>query len=248
MARGGAYAEKAVVSEAATFVVPDGVTDTAAVSLLVQGLTAWHLVHTSTRVQPGESVVVHAAAGGVGSLAVQVARQAGAGRVIAVASTPEKRDLALGLGADVAVDAGAPDLVAALREANGGAKVDVVLEMVGGSTFDASLAALARFGRVVTFGMASREAPTPVAPSALMHGSRSVIGFWLVDAMAPERMRAMVVEPLGRLVGLVASGDLVTLPGQTYPLEDARTAHEDMLARRTAGKVVLDPRLGGVVR
>jgi NADPH2:quinone reductase len=243
VASGGAYAERAAVLEAATFVVPDAVSDTAAVSLLVQGLTAWHLVRTSAKVAAGESVVVHAAAGGVGSLAVQLAKQAGAGRVIAVASTQDKRDLAIGLGADVAIDAGADDLGAALREANGGAKVDVVLEMVGGPTFDASLAVLARFGRVVTYGMASRTPPTPVAPGALMHGSRSVIGFWLLDAMAPDRMGPMVVEPLGRLVGMVASGDLVTLPGHTYALEDARLAHDDMLGRRTTGKVVLDPRL-----
>ena len=241
VARGGGYAAKAIAAEAGVFEVPDGVSDAAALALLVQGLTAWHLLRTCARLAPGESVVVQAAAGGVGSLAVQLAKAWGAGRVIAVASTPEKRALALSLGADVAVDAASPDLAAALREANGGAKVDVVLEMVGGATFDASLRALARFGRLVTFGMASREAPTPVAPGSLMVGSKSVIGFWLADAMTPDRVVAMVAGPLRDLVTMVARGDLVPQSGHEYPLADARRAHEDMRARATTGKVVLVP-------
>jgi NADPH2:quinone reductase len=241
VAHGGAYAERAVVAEAAVFEVPDNVSDAAAVSLLVQGLTAWHLLRTSARLAPGESVVVHAAAGGVGSLAVQLAKHWGAGRVIGVASTPEKRDIAVSLGADATVDAGAEDLNAALREANGGRKVDIVLEMVGGQTFDASLRALASFGRLVTFGMASREPATPIDPARLMTGSKAVIGFWLVDAMRGGRMATMVAEPLRELVGLVSTGDLAPLPGPVYPLADARRAHEDMVARRTTGKVVLAP-------
>ncbi len=115
----------------------------------------------------GESVVVHAAAGGVGSLAVQLAKRYGAGRVIATASTEEKRALALELGADVAVDANEEDLKGALREANGGAKVDIVLEMAGGHVFDQSLRALAPFGRLVTYGQASRES-NQVSSGALM--------------------------------------------------------------------------------
>ncbi len=241
VARGGAYAERAVVQQAAVFDVPEQVGDAAALSLLVQGLTAYHLLRTSARLSAGESVVVHAAAGGVGSLAVQLAKQWGAGRVIGVASTPQKRELAQSLGADATVDAGAADLNAALREANGGRKVDVVLEMVGGRTFDESLRALAPFGRLVTFGMASREPAAPIAPASLMAGSKAVIGFWLVDAMRPATIATMVAKPLRELVGMVAQGTLVPLPGQTYPLDQARRAHEDLVARRTTGKVVLAP-------
>src|SRR4051794_3730424 len=134
----GGYAEKALVPHGLAFEVPEGVSDGAAVSLLVQGLTAWHLLRTCARLQPGESVVVHAAAGGVGTLAVQLAKSWGAGRVIGVASSPDKRELATSLGADVTVDANEEDMNKALREANGGKKVDVVLEMVGGPTFDGS--------------------------------------------------------------------------------------------------------------
>lgn len=243
--RGGAYRDRALVLEGLSFEVPDGVSDAAALSLLVQGLTAWHLLRTSAKLQPGESVVVHAAAGGVGSLAVQLARLWGAGRIIATASTPAKLDIASGLGADAGVvlhgDEPAVEVAAALRAANGDRHVDVVLEMTGGQVFDGSLAALARFGRLVTYGTASRVEPTPVQPQALVARSKSVVGFWLVDCL--RQAETMVRGPLAELVGLVADGTLEPLPGQTYPLVDARRAHEDLLARRTTGKVVLDPRL-----
>ena len=234
----GGYAEKALAPDALSYDIPDGVDDAAAVALLIQGLTAWHLLRTSARMQPGESVVVHAAAGGVGTLAVQLAKAWGAGRVIGTASSPEKRELAESLGADVVVDSEADDMNAALREANGGRKVDVVLEMVGGPTFDGSLRALAPFGRLVTFGMASRVQPTPLQPGQLMVGSKSVTGFWLVDCV---RDPAMLSGPMKELLDLVGSGGLKVIVGGTYPLGDARQAHEDLRARRTTGKVVLDP-------
>jgi NADPH2:quinone reductase len=237
----GGYAERALVAPAAAFEVPDEVSDAAALGLLVQGLTAWHLLRTSARMVPGESVVVHAAAGGVGSLAIQLAKLWGAGRVIAVASSEEKRQLALDLGADVAIDADAAGLTAAIREANDGKRVDIVLEMVGGATTDASLRALAAFGRLVVYGMASRTPATPIAPSSLMTGSHSVIGFWLIDCMKVDPM-GMVAQPLRDLVSMVASGELRPLPGTAYPLEEARRAHEDMRARRTTGKVILTSR------
>lgn len=247
VSRGGGYAELAVVSAALAFDVPGQVSDPQALAVLVQGLTAWHLVHTCARVQPGESVVVHAAAGGVGNLAVQLAKAAGAGRVIATASTQDKLDLAVGLGADVGVLLGegvtAHDVKARLLEANGGRKVDSVFEMVGGATFDGSLAALAPFGRLVTFGMASRTQPAPLHPATLMVGSHSVIGFWLMDCLRPGLVHAMVGTPLRDLLEQVADGRLAPLEGHTYPLVAAREAHEDMRARRTTGKVVLDPRL-----
>ena len=234
----GGYAERALVAPDACFDVPDGVSDAQALSLLVQGLTAWHLLRTSARMVPGETVVVIAAAGGVGSLAVQLAKLWGAGRVIAVASTQEKRDLALSLGADVAVDSGSADLKAALREANGGKGVDIVLEMTGGPTTDASLAALGSFGRVVVYGMASRTAATEVPPTSLMIGSKSLVGFWLVDCMKVDPV-GMIAQPLRELVGLVASGTLRPIAGTAYPLADAKKAHEDLRARKTTGKVIL---------
>src|SRR3989442_6142363 len=143
MLRSGGYAEFAVAHSATTFPIPDGVDDGTALAMLIQGLTAWHLYRTSAKLQKGESVVVVSGAGGVGSLAVELAKPFGAGRVIATASSQDKRALAIELGADAAVDPDAGDLTAALVEANGGREVDVVLEMAGGPIFDACLKALA---------------------------------------------------------------------------------------------------------
>ena len=223
----------------AAFPVPDGVSDGQALSLLVQGLTAWYLLRTSTHLQPGESVVVHAAAGGVGTLLVQLAKAWGAGTVIGVASSPEKRALAEELGADVTVDAGEADLKSALEQANGGRKVDVVCEMVGGPTFDASLAALAPFGRLATFGMASRTPPKPVDAGGLMSRSRAVIGFWLAHCFGrPELLQPQMAE----LMSMVEAGTLKPVVGGTYPLGDARAAHEALRSRGTTGKLILDCR------
>ena len=235
---GGGYAERAAAPLATTFALPDAVDDGTACALVLQGTTAWHVLHTSARVRPGETVVVMAAAGGVGTLAVQLARLAGAGRVVAVASSPEKRALALSLGADAAVDSGEQDLTAAIREACGG-RSDVVLEMTGGPTTAACLDTLAPFGRLVIYGMASREPTAPVDLGRLTVRSQGVIGFWLVHAMRdPARLLA---GPMAELLDLAARGELRAVIGETYPLSQARRAHEDLRARRTVGKLLLDP-------
>lgn len=234
----GGYAQYVAAPAATTFPVPEGVSDATALALLLQGLTAWHLYRTSARIQPGESAVVHAAAGGVGSLAVQLGKPLGAGRVIATASTEEKRALALELGADAAVDVTREDLAEALVEANLGERVDVVLEMAGGRVFDASLDALAPFGRLVTYGIASRE-PNEVSSGALMRKSRAVVGFWLMHCLA--RPAELVDAPLRELFERVAAGELRVVEAETYPLSEVRRAHEDLQARRTSGKLTLDP-------
>ena len=234
---GGGYAERAAVQSALAWEVPEGVSDSAALAIVLQGATAWHLLRTSAALREGESVVVHAAAGGVGTLAVQLAKRWGAGRVIAAASTEEKRALALELGADEAIDSNAEDLTAAIKDAAGGS-VDVVLEMVGGRTFDQSLGALAPFGRLAIFGMASRQLPEPVAPAALMGRSRGVIGFWLAHCFRrPDMIGAAVTD----LLAMLAAGELRAVSGGTYPLAEARRAHEDIRARSTSGKLVLEP-------
>ena len=233
----GGYAEYVAAPAETTFPIEAGVTDATALALLLQGLTAWHLYRTSARVKAGESVVVHAAAGGVGSLAVQLGRPMGAGRVIATASSEAKRELALSLGADAAVDVGADDLAGALVEANGGERVDAVFEMAGGRIFDESLKALAPFGRLVTYGIASRE-QNQVRSGALMRRSHAVVGFWLMHCL---RVPEMVAGPLRELFERAAAGELRVVEGEAYGLSEARRAHEDMQARRTAGKLVLDP-------
>ena len=233
----GGYAEKVAVSEGFLVPIPDEVSDDAGAALLLQGLTARSLLRTSARLTEGESIVIHAAAGGTGSLAVQLARRIGAGRVIALASSEEKRELTRRLGADVAIDSRSDDLEAAILEANGGEPVDVVLEMSGGEAFEASLRALAPFGRLVTYGLASRQ-PATVSNVALMRTSRAVVGFWLMHLFRrPREVRDGIAE----LLGAVAKGELEVVIGDVYPLSEARRALEDIAARRTHGKLLLDP-------
>jgi NADPH2:quinone reductase len=233
----GGYAEYAVAPKEMVYPVPDGLDDGAALALLIQGLTAWHLLRTSAKLAEGESVVVISGAGGVGSLAVQLAKPFGAGRVIATASTDAKRALALRLGADAALDASVEDLKAALIDANDGNPVDVVLEMSGGHVFSESAEALAPFGRIVAYGIAGREQNT-VQTGRLMRKSRAVVGFWLMHCLG---RRDMVEEPLADLFDRAARGELRPQIGETYALSDVRRAHEDLQGRRTSGKVLLDP-------
>src|SRR5215213_5249820 len=240
---GGGYAEKVIAHDFLTWAVHDGVSDEQALAVVLQGATAWQLLRTSTHMAEGESVVVIAGAGGVGSLAVQLAKQWGAGRVIATASSAEKRALCEELGADATVDPALAEddpkaFTAALREANGGKRVDIVLEMTGGKVFDGAMSALAPFGRLAAYGMAGRVPPKPVQPPSLMGTSRAVIGFWLAHCMARP---AMMDAAMNDLLPMVAEGALKPVVGPRYPLADVRKAHEDLLARRSTGKLVLDP-------
>jgi NADPH2:quinone reductase len=233
---GGGYAEKVVVPEQMLVPVPDEVDDDQAAALLLQGLTAMALVRRCARVEPGETLLVEAAAGGTGSLAVQLGKQAGA-RVIGLASSEEKRATVERLGADATVDSRAENLKEAILAANDGNRVDAVLHMSGGDAFDAELSALAPLGRVVVFGIASRE-QREVSTAALLRGSKSVIGFWLVHLlMRPAEAGPMIAE----LLGAVAKGELEVNVGEVYPLSEAARAHEDLIARRTSGKLLLDP-------
>ena len=234
----GGYAQRIAADPRRLFPISDGVSDAQALTTLVQGATAWHLLRSSTHLQAGETVVVHAGAGGVGTLAIQLAKRWGAGRVIATASSEAKRELTRELGADVAVDSRTPDLTAALRAANEGRGVDIVLEMTGGPVFDQSLAALAPFGRLAVFGMAGRTPPTPVDPARLMAHSTAVIGFWLAHvAQRPYLLAAAVTD----LMALIADGSLRPIVGETYPLDRAADAHHALLDRVSVGKLVIDP-------
>jgi len=233
----GGYAEYATAPKDLVFPLPDELDDGTALALIVQGLTAWHLYRTAGHVAAGESVVVHAGAGGVGSLAVQLGRPLGAGRVIATASSAEKRALALELGADAAVDPAAEGLTERLIEANGGQPVDVVFEMSGGEVFDASYRALAPFGRIVAYGIATNQA-NEVSTGSLLRHSRSVVGFYLFHCL---QRPGMFSDALGELFARAAPGELKAIVGGTYPLEEAAQAQIDLRERRTTGKLLLDP-------
>ena len=232
----GGYAQKALVPEQFLVPIPDEVSDDQAAGLLLQGLTAHALLHYCAHVREGETVVVEAAGGGTGSLAVQLAKRAGA-KVIGLASSEEKRTLAERLGADATADSRAEDLKEAILEANGGEKVDVVLHM-SGTGFDAELHTLGMLGRMVVFGNAARD-PSEVHTNYLLQTSKSVLGFWLVALVA--RRQDLIASMIGELLAAVATGDLEVTIGGTYPLSEVARAHTDMQERRTTGKLLLDP-------
>ena len=236
---GGGYAQKAITHSSTMIPIPDGVSDEQALCMLVQGSTAWHILKTVGHLQPGETLVVHAAAGGVGTIAIQLAKMWGA-KVIAVTSSSEKSALATKLGADAVVDATSQNLAAEMLAANGGKPVDLVLEMVGGKTLDASLEILAPFGRLITYGNASRTAAKEINPGSLMGGTKTITGFWLAHCFGNKALLNDVIE---ELFALVLNGKLKPVVGATFGLSQARQAHEAMLARQTMGKITLDPAL-----
>ena len=233
----GGYSEYVKTKENTLIPIPDGVTDETAVALPLQGLTAYHVLTTMGRLEKGETVLVHAAAGGVGSLAVQLAKKFGAENVIATASTSEKLKLAIDLGADHAVNYTHPNWREEVMAATGGKGVDVALEMAGGDVFHETVKCMRGFGRVVVYGVASGE-PAQMYPAGLMNRNLSVIGFFL-----PQIMKKPVLfeKSLDHLLQMVNTGDLKLTVGGVFDLEEAANVHKLMQERKTTGKLVLKP-------
>lgn len=233
----GGYAGYAAARARNLIPIPDGMDFDDAAAIPLQGLTAYHVLETSGQLKEGESVVVHAAAGGVGYLAVQMAKLMGASPVIATASTQEKLDIAGDLGADVLINYAEEDWPQKVRESTEGNGADIILEMVGGDFPQKNLQCLNAFGRMVVFGAASGERGSLV-PADLMKKNHSVVGFYLPNIMVrPE----LFVPSLKKVLGWISSGDLELTIGARYPLEQAREAHEALEGRKTTGKIVLNP-------
>ena len=236
----GGYAEKVAAPESQVFDLPDDIDDEVAAALFIQGLTAWHVVTTMGRLAAGESVLIHSAAGGVGSLAVQIAKALGASRIVATASTADKRDLALSSGASIAIDAAEEGLDGRALEANNGTRFNLVLDRSGGNLFSQSLALTASFGRVVCYGTSSGK-PGELLTTGLIAGSRTVSGFWLMDAI---RDRVFARSALDKLFSLYREGALKPQIGLVLPLHAAAEAHRAIAEHRTTGKVLLDATRG----
>jgi NADPH2:quinone reductase len=235
--RSGGYAELAVLPEAQAVGIPNGLSATLAVAVPNQGATAISLLTLMARLAPGESVLVSAAAGGVGGWIVSLARALGAGRIIALASSDAKRAETLRLGADVSLDPADPDWPAQARAATGGRGVDVFPDSVGGAVFRGGLAALAPFGRAVVYGLASGER-VDVAPVTLMRPCQTVGGFHLDAVMAdPPRMRAILDDLFAR----VARGEVSPRIDRVFPLTQAVEAQAWLASRKAMGKIVLTP-------
>jgi NADPH:quinone reductase len=233
----GSYAEQAVVPVKDAVPVPDGVDDDTAGALLLQGLTAHYLVASTYPVQKGDTVLVHAAAGGVGLLLVQLAKARGA-RVIGTVSTDAKEALAREAGADEVIRYDQVDFAPVVRELTDGVGVAAVYDGVGRTTFDGSLASLRPRGVLALFGASSGAVP-PVDPQRLnqagsVYLTRPSLG---VHVATREELEWRT----GELFGAVVDGSLTVRIGGRYPLADARRAHEDLEARRTTGKLLLVP-------
>jgi NADPH2:quinone reductase len=231
----GGYAEYAAMPERLTVPVPNGVRDTAALATMVQGTTAWGALKQAARIEPGDTVAIMAGAGGVGSMAVQLARQFGASRIIAVASTEAKRALTLELGADAAVSGEPETLAEQIRDANHGDGVDVLLESVGGAVTDAAFQALGYNGRMAVFGQASGASNT-VSLDLLMDNSIGVSGYWVTPFQRDQDGGRQASETM---LQWIADGKLRVLEGPSFPLDQAAKAHAVIEARETSGKVTL---------
>ena len=231
----GGYAEYAVMPDNLTVPVPDRVSDTAALAAAVQGVTAWGALLSAARIRAGDTVAVMAAAGGLGSLALQLARLHGAARVIAIASSAGKRRMALELGADAAVSGDPGNLAENIRTANNGAGVDILLESVGGPVADEAIDALAYDGRMVVFGQASGASNT-VSLDRLMDRSIGVIGYWVTPFMRDGDGGRTAISTI---LGWIADGRLRVLEGPSFPVGQASAAHAAIEAGATFGKVSL---------
>lgn len=232
----GGYSEFALSDEFSVIPLPDNVDFHQAVALPLQGLSAYHVLKTMGRLEAGETVLVHAAAGGVGTIAVQLAKLFGAGKVIATASSAEKLDLAKSMGADILIDYTKDGWEKDVLEATNGKGVDVALEMAGGDVFHKTLKCLAAFGRIVVFGNASGE-QVDFNPALLMRRNQSVIGFFLPQIM---RKPDLLLPSIQELFTYVAEGKLKLIIGGVYPLEEAANVHTILQSRRTKGKLILE--------
>jgi NADPH:quinone reductase len=235
LAARGSYAERVAVPAEQAVPVPDGVSSETAAALLLQGVTAQYLTTSVYSVKPGDNVLVHAAAGGVGLLLTQLATQFGA-RVIATTSGGGKADLAREAGADEVIDY--EGFAERVRELTGGAGVAVVYDGVGKATFDDSLASLRTRGTMVLFGAASGPVP-PFDPMRLEHGgslfvTRPALRHFTADR---DELNSRAADVLAR----VGDGSLAVRIGGHYRLEEARRAQEELTARRTTGKLLLIP-------
>jgi NADPH:quinone reductase len=231
----GAYAELAVVAADRLVPLPAGVPDEVAAAVLLQGMTAHYLLHDSYPVRPGDPVLVHAAAGGMGLLLSQWGKALGA-RVIGTASTPEKVELARSAGANPVL--GYDGFAAAVRDLTDGDGVAAVYDGVGRATFDESLASLRRHGVLVLYGQSSGPVP-PFDLARLNSGgslyvTRPTLGHFVSTP-------AELLSRAGDVLGRVAAGTLSVRIGGRYPLAEAARAHEDLESRRTTGKLLLIP-------
>ncbi len=231
----GSYAEVALARPVLSYPIPDGVSDDDACGLVVL-VTAWNLLKLASRIVPGETVLIHAAAGGVGSIALQLAREFGAKTIVGTVGDLSKAAYAKECGADVVLSAG--DFVQGGKDATGSRGFNIILDSVAGATFPMSMEVLAPFGRYVNYGNAG-GAPGTVKTSELHANNRSVIGYSSghYRNVRPEALRPSI-EGTFRAI---AEKKIKILVSKTFAMKDASDAHRFIESRKSFGKILLKP-------
>jgi len=233
----GALAEYVCADYRGLMPIPDALTSDMAVALIIQGVTALHCLNEHGNLKAGETVLIHAAAGGVGTLAIQMAKAMGA-RVIGTASSESKCQLIRDLGGE-AINYSEGDWVAELMALTGGNGADLIIESVGGDVFMRSYReALSTFGRIVVLGIANGQ-PVDISTSEILKRNKAIIGYFL--SVYFEKAPHLVAEAIGRLLELVQNGTMKPIIGATYPLTEAAAAFDHMQGRNSVGKVIIKP-------
>lgn len=230
---GGGYGDLLVVPAAQVVPLPDSIRDEVGGTFPMTGFTAWHLLHTAARVQPGETILVHAAAGGVGVMLVQLAKRCGV-TVLGTVGSEDKRDTATRFGTDHVINYQCENFAAVAQELTGGRGVDVIFDAVGATTYADDVKALRDFGKLVSFGRASgppKLSPDDLQPKSLQWSSFGVFTAW--------RHPDIWAQGVANLVPLIASGAVDPYITETYPWDQAAEAHQRLEGRLTQGKLAL---------
>jgi NADPH2:quinone reductase len=236
----GSYAEYVAADEALTYAVPDELDiETAAASLTV-GITAYNVIQKMARLVPGETILIHAAAGGIGSTAIQLARIFGAGTIIGTVGSDEKKEIAKGFGADHVINYVADDFVEEGKKLTGGKGADVILDTVAGENFEKSIKCLAPFGRIISFGHGNTGSVPGNITTADLHSScRSVIGY--STGTYRKQRPEFLEEAAEKITDLMIGKKLEIAISKRFPLAEAAKAHAHIESRKSIGKILLMP-------
>ncbi|WKA58063.1 NADPH:quinone oxidoreductase family protein [Planococcus shenhongbingii] len=236
----GSYAEYVAADEDLTYMVPDGMDiETAAASLTV-GITAYNVIQKMARLAPGESILIHAAAGGIGSTAIQLAKIFGAGMIIGTVGSDEKKGIAKNFGAGHVINYVTGDFVEEVKKLTDGKGVDVILDTVAGENFEKSMKCLAPFGRIISFGHGnSGSVPGKITTADLHSSCRSVIGYstGTYRKQRPEFLQ----EAAQRITAFMLEKKLEMAISKRFPLAEASEAHAHIESRKSIGKILLIP-------
>ncbi|MGM0896252.1 MAG: quinone oxidoreductase family protein [Bacillota bacterium] len=235
----GSYAEYVAASDQLVYKIPDAVSFEEAAAALTVGITAYNVLHEIARIQPGESVLIHAAAGGIGTTAIQLAKLAGAGKIYGTVGSEEKKKVVEGLGA-IAVNYREQNFAEVVAELTGGKGVDVILDTIAGENFERSLDILAPFGRIVSFGHANEgSVPGNVKTDDLHSSCRAVLGY--STGTYRKHRPGFLKRSEAATSELLEQGQLKIPITERYPLEQAAKAHVHLESRKSTGKLILIP-------